>query len=203
LNQLRKQYLKNDDICNCNSLLDIHDSYKYLKEFPKAVSVIDSIEHASAATQNIIFYEDSLMKKKLLYGSTIFIDIYFKRTHVTQSYGYENKHCIFHNSSFEPSSIGTQIEYDTLGNTTEITYQNYLKYYETEKEGRKIKRKYPICWREAYLLAKKFAGIKDDKEKYRLTRDVYVKHPKWWFVAFGNSYEDIYIVNAKNGKVKE
>ncbi len=129
------------------------------------------------------------------------IYIYNKKFHVLQSYSYrDNFQLEFQNYRFDPSGIGKAVEYDTLGNITKITYQNYMRYYKTEEEGKKIKKKYPICWREAYLLAKQYAGIKDDKEDYELSRGDIKKN--YWFVAFSNDYRNIYMVNAKTGKVK-
>ncbi|WP_161636342.1 hypothetical protein, partial [Saccharicrinis fermentans] len=205
LNQLRRQYVKNDDICDCNGLFNLREKYKTLDAFPKAVELVDSMRKGYGLKKLMVFYEDSLVRKTLRYNtptSLAYIYIYHKPFHVLQILSYEyNFQLEYRSYEFEPVGIGQFVRYDTLGNVQKKIYKNYIKPYETEKEGRKIKRKYPICWREAYLLAKKFTGIKDDKEVYRLSRGTIKK--QYWYVAFGNNPpNDIYMVNAKNGKVK-
>ena len=204
LNQLRKQYLKSDAICDCDGVFELPEEYKTLKAFPKALALIDSIQNAENFSQKILFYEDSLIKKTLNYKISdplAYVYIYIKNKHVFQGYSYTNDLYLSHHFyMFDPIEIGCRIKYDSLGNIEKKYYKNYIKIYKTEEEGEKIKKKHPICWREAYLLAKKFAGVTDDKESYELSRgDIYKNN---WYVAFGDYHKDIYIVNSKNGRVK-
>ncbi len=205
LNQLRKQYIKSNDDCNCNGIFEMPEKYKTLDAFPKAVELIDSIKNAENKRNEIVFFNDSLIRKKLTYrlGTPFaYIYIYNKSIHVLELYSYLKNHNIeFQSYQFYPSDIGKYVEYNSSGDITKVSYQNYFKYYTTVEEGEKIKKKYPICWREAYLLAKSYAGVNDDKESYRLTRGD-SKDPNW-YVGFTRDYKDIYVVNAKTGRVKE
>ncbi len=69
LNQLRKQYIKSDEICDCDGIFELPEEYKTLNAFPKAIELIDSLHEVEAYSQKIIFFDDSLIRRTLAYNS--------------------------------------------------------------------------------------------------------------------------------------
>ncbi len=69
LNQLRKQYIKSDEICDCDGIFELPKEYKTLNAFPKAIELIDSIRNADDSSQDIVFFEDSKIRETLAYGN--------------------------------------------------------------------------------------------------------------------------------------
>ena len=197
---LRKVFIKTDSICDCNGLFELDSSYTNLSNLPNSIELFDLIKSAQNKSLRKFFYEDSLTTYELNYvprknDVRKYVYIYYKQFNVIHFLTYNDKNTLKRTYyKFKPASVGPYIEFDSLGLVEKSENRNYV-FYGNKKS---IKRKYPICWREAYELAKLKEGITQTNEYHTISRSG--TKPGYWIVTLGDKIILGNRINAKNGK---
>jgi hypothetical protein len=197
--------------------------YRYISDIKGAKALSDSLEKAEYYGR-FKFYEDDSICMSLCNKRSIYIYILHKKLYSTQilEYSYSNGNIV--RSSFM-ENMGMGYAYDNLGKSTIVCNDNYIERFSvyTSKHnhwiseadsireveaGEAIKKKYPICWREAFELVKLFGGnVLTDETSFIRLGSMFYSNTFWGFSSkednrsVPDDYVDYFRINPVNGKM--
>lgn len=217
-NSRRKTYLENDSICNCQGLFDIDPAILDIHNFQGAIEAIDTLKKTKSESKEIQNDEKTIMKVYYFRDletdprdstiarvkATPLLEIYHKENNIKSILSFRADDHNSHSASlkyigfkFGYSDIGKYLEFDKYQNLTNETWLNHFRL----GSDRKMKKRYPICWKEAYELAKLKAGVTGVKPYHTSTRGD-LNDPHWYIGLDSTVNKTIYRVSAKTGKIR-
>jgi hypothetical protein len=222
---LRLKFMKSDSICNCDMPFSPPTKYRYISTIKGAIAISDSLRKAEYYGIFRFYEDDSIaisLHNNFTTSTTLYI--YHKKLYTTQIIDYSYAKGNIETSNFkERTKMG--YAYDTLGNPTIVYNNNYIERFSVHtskhrdwiseadsirevEAGEAIKKKYPICWREAFELVKLFGGdVLTDDTRFSRSGSLFYRNLYWGFeskernVSVPNDYVDYFSVNPVDGKI--